>query len=360
MVKNQHYVPQFLLRKFSAEDSYKKINLYNINNKKIIRGAPINSQSSKNFFYGADQAIEKKLSNLENESSKIINNIIDLKNDFKFNANDKDILKKFIFIQYMRTLKFNDELDNVSTQFKKKLGLLSKESKSNGEKGYNLALKGYKYIKDLKIEFVINRTNLEFYLGDHPVIAHNFFSKTCGLALKGQSFFMPISPQILLVIYDKKALNLKKQIFSAESIKIFNSLQIKNSYQNVYFKTTFDTSNLVEINTQFNLDSLENIVGFTVKNIEDVNLSFIALSYNGLKEKQKNIQLTKELLIEFSKQNQENLNFFELYKLHGEKIFEYSARGISRKKEQGGVTFESQIKLLNDLRAKRGKIILFK
>lgn len=73
--KNQHYIPQFCLRKF-ASCSNKVINLYNLDSKKFIKNASIKHQACKDYFYGKDIAIENALAYFEDGVSKIFNQII--------------------------------------------------------------------------------------------------------------------------------------------------------------------------------------------------------------------------------------------------------------------------------------------
>ena len=64
--KNQHFVPQLLLRNFSSDSGKSKnsINTYIIKNKKFIENVSIKSQCSKNYFYGKNLIIEKKITSI--------------------------------------------------------------------------------------------------------------------------------------------------------------------------------------------------------------------------------------------------------------------------------------------------------
>ncbi len=74
--KNQHYVPQCYLKKFStSSESKAAICLYNLDRKKLIKNAPIKNQCSKNYFYGEDLVIEKALQEIEGIFSEIVRNL---------------------------------------------------------------------------------------------------------------------------------------------------------------------------------------------------------------------------------------------------------------------------------------------
>jgi hypothetical protein len=57
--KNQHFVPKFYLRHFSADK--KSIHLLNLKSEKPIFGAPLKNQCSRDYFYGEDGRHEKAL-----------------------------------------------------------------------------------------------------------------------------------------------------------------------------------------------------------------------------------------------------------------------------------------------------------
>ena len=54
MVKNQHYIPQFYLKRFGKDE---KIDAYDIKNKKFITNTNVSNFASKRFFY--DIELEK-------------------------------------------------------------------------------------------------------------------------------------------------------------------------------------------------------------------------------------------------------------------------------------------------------------
>ena len=63
MGKNQHYVPRFLLKRFSKDQ--KTINLFHFESNEIIRNAQIKHQASLDYIYGKDQMLESALQDLE-------------------------------------------------------------------------------------------------------------------------------------------------------------------------------------------------------------------------------------------------------------------------------------------------------
>src|SRR5687768_13502617 len=68
--KKQHYVPKFLLRRFSTDK--KSINLYNIKSKRKITNANLSNQCYSDYLYGKDLQFEKWLSGIEGELAKLL------------------------------------------------------------------------------------------------------------------------------------------------------------------------------------------------------------------------------------------------------------------------------------------------
>ena len=91
-VKNQHYVPRFLLKNFCNGDkkfiwTYDKHITYSPNNK--IKERPIRKVASEEFFYDQiknlkDTSFEYPLQEIESNAAPVINKIINDKKSDKF------------------------------------------------------------------------------------------------------------------------------------------------------------------------------------------------------------------------------------------------------------------------------------
>jgi hypothetical protein len=71
--KNQHYVPQFLLKRFSSNK--RSVSQLLIKEDKLIENSSIKAQCSEANFYDHDNVIEKSLSNTEGLISEILREI---------------------------------------------------------------------------------------------------------------------------------------------------------------------------------------------------------------------------------------------------------------------------------------------
>ena len=255
MTKNQHYVPQFYLRRFSEFERKKQINVYNLHHKKFIIGASIKGQAYKPFFYDNDGTIESYLSKIEyfssNSIAKLENNPVELANS------DIKNLYTFIALSYVRTKKFADEV-NMQMEFLRKHASYSSKIhgldaleepfwlKNPGLESLSALKDVYDKICDLRLEILINTTERQFIASDNPVIICNNFIigkkynyGTGGVALAVTTFILPISPYMIITLYDEDVYEMTTRgiiISDRNHVDILNRFQVANAESNVYYK----------------------------------------------------------------------------------------------------------------------------
>lgn len=101
---------------------------------------------------------------------------------------------------------------------------------------------------DLALRLIIAPDGMSFITSDHPAVFLNqaFFevirdSEITGTASKGLQIFLPISPELLLIAFDRdfyrvgNRKNLTYQLDRHADCDLINALQILNSEENVYF-----------------------------------------------------------------------------------------------------------------------------
>ncbi len=239
MVKNQHYTPQFYLKRFGKDE---KIDAYDIKNKKFITNTNVSNFASKRFFYDIElekldehisllkkiyniddtdedfkklinspQYIEKTLSNIEGEMSIFLDKI---ETDFSL-INDENFLATFfIFIRTLsvRTIGYRETLENITTQttnWLKKLGINNCSNYPLDISPNELAkLEQLKYIVSIpqtlkkSIDFFnnyniyigINHSNLGFIISNEPFISFELgFNDIC----------FPINPKLSIIMQVK-------------------------------------------------------------------------------------------------------------------------------------------------------------
>ena len=280
--KNQHYVPQCYLRRFSTPKTEKCTNLLNIDRKVFIKNAPIKKQCSKSYFYGEDLLLEKALQPFEGKYSEIVNCIT--KPSYQFTNDHKKFLKQFWLLQYSRTEaaskrsielseKFGSAIEHV-INFKLELD----EAVINSMRNF---VEDMDAVDDLNICLVKNKTNIDFITSDDPaVITNRLFiqkkqltGKSFGLGNSGIITFLPLTPKILALGYDADVYNIKDKngwvsIKSKKDIESINQHQYLNCRANIfvqnpksenYIKTAYKnvSHNRVEARHQINYSVFE-------------------------------------------------------------------------------------------------------
>lgn len=278
ITKNQHYVPQFLLKKFKISPSIdNKVQIYLFDkHSQTTEEKSIKYVFAEDYFYDKDNLVENQLGLVETKVSKEIDKIIHSGfSELKIAA---DILLQFIASQYFRTLTrrnsshkmINDgqmnlvksifEMNKDVSPFKEELdsgnidyghfdytdGDLRSISAMNAVNGLVL----FYLLKDLSFHILENNTDDEFIIGDQPVILSNWLQSSYKFTRRipvnsspaaiGAQLFMPLSPKLYICLYDPKVYKygskskIKTEI-NHESVQWLNKMQLIHSANAVGF-----------------------------------------------------------------------------------------------------------------------------
>ena len=316
--KKQHYVPVFYLKRFSL--SGKHIDLWNMESQKKILSANLRNQCYEDYSYEKNNEVEDILANIEGETSNILNNI----NCFDpYNSDKYKVLLLYIITQFFRSKYTWDEMnefyDNLSGYFsqfspmEEGLPITEAHRETIPEDTVMMAFSGFRYILDLDMKLLINRTGTEFITSDNPVILYNQLlsfmttrfgipgSRT-GLSAKGLQIFFPISSSELLFFYDSNSYyvgnrkNTTISITQEKDILGINTLQMCSAHENVYFKNNFPIEDLHNISSPYMRNNKSNLNISTNEDMSDdilhssrvdintnLRLSFISLTREGKK-----------------------------------------------------------------------------
>lgn len=258
--KEHHFVPRFYLKQFS--ENRKSINLFNIQHGKLIRRASIKGQCAHPHFYGPDSKIEDALGLVENKVSGIIRKIFEKERLPLTDAVDMIDLLGFVGLQRGRgqaAAQTNDEqsdaLAKLWVQDAPEFADYDMDEISfENEYPALLPLKTtgdlIHYVISMGSHLFINDTPLELITSDNPVIAHNQFCEgidyrgTLGWNSKGIQVFMPLSPRVLLLLYDSDVYSVGKtkketvtHLSSEVEIHNFNVFQTLNAQHNLYLRS---------------------------------------------------------------------------------------------------------------------------
>jgi hypothetical protein len=269
ITKNQHFVPQSLIKHFSEGDEV----VYVYDSKRNISRPPTSVARvlSENYFYDRDNLVENFLAqNVEGPAASIFQNIVD-NPTAPIICNKIDLLR-FITVQLNRTpsalsatLK---NIDNFTSSLIRELGELNgfdKETIENvkfvlndpkavlGQQTVEAAL-NWPLLDDLEWHILINKTDTSFVISDHPVVHYNWHLRNfnnityTSLTSCGLQVFLPISRSITLCLYDKKVYKFgdKKSHFNyvdeITDILLLNELQFRSRESFV----VYDSKNLTD------------------------------------------------------------------------------------------------------------------
>lgn len=284
--KNQHYLPKFYLRYFSKCEKEKEIGVYNINNKRTIRYAPIKSQASKAFYYGRDGVIEDWLSRIEGDFANVIKNLkLTMKPPKRFSDEHLTLLR-FVSCTFARnpmTIENGAEMMNkiMSTMFSNKESEYYDIPHTDTQDMMRISMDQMSQltvnILDLEIKLLVNKTDVPFIASDYPIVLYNSylerkkwaFSKV-GFGVRGLQIFIPISPDLTLTLFDSAIYKIggrKSNYLNLTTecdILQLNTLQYLNCIQHIYFSDLFSDKHLHKL--------LQNSLRFPRANIVQAEL----------------------------------------------------------------------------------------
>lgn len=266
--KSHHFVPRFYLRYFTSEG--KRVDLFNIAQKRLIRGAPLKGQCCRDYFYGKDVAHEQGIAATEGQTAQLFRLIFQhrrLPNSFTAGHVQ---LCFHVATQALRTQSAADALNEVvdgmwKEILKKDPTVMDKLDKVHI--GYDdpalvaigHAMLAFPLLMDLETRLLVAPKGSEFITSDNPVVMYNKFmmartlGSNTGFASKGLAIFFPICPFLNLVMYDKGVYHFGQsksdQVALASERDVFelNVLQAASASENVYlFSPTANIFKVVE------------------------------------------------------------------------------------------------------------------
>lgn len=257
--KKQHTVPKFYLKFFSNKKDNKTIGIFNIKSERFIRNGSLESQACKDYFYGKDKKIEDALQVIESEASRIFTSLI---RDFRLP--DKGTSDYFTLIvhtvyQASRTEYTSDAINEhfdklIKTAYKEDkrvknyLPMVKFRLKNPAAFSLGIISEFLPLVFDLEYKLLINKTGCKFITSDNPAVKYNQFMEKrkwpgghCGWQSIGFQLFMPLCPDVCLILYDKDIYDVGSKsrntlsIWNINDVKEINRLQFLNANENVYF-----------------------------------------------------------------------------------------------------------------------------
>jgi hypothetical protein len=252
--KNQHFVPRCYLRPFTLDGGNKAINLHNLDRAKSFPGAAVKGQCSGDYFYGDDLFIEKALQSFEGLYASRLKAILTA--GYQLVDVDRELLKEFWFLQYLRTKAASERAVAMHDQMDAELGGLPPSYKLEIRDAVSNAMKVFAKARnavfDLKVTLVRNRSVAPFITSDNPAVMTSrwHFSDPAayaapGLRNAGIIGMLPLSSEVLAVLYDGDVYAISHQagwidLTAADDAEAFNEHQVLNCEANLYFRNWSD------------------------------------------------------------------------------------------------------------------------
>lgn len=250
--KNQHFVPRTHFKPFSVDRVGDAIHLYNATADRAIPNAPLKGQCARDYFYGKDLVIEKRLRDIEGVYASFIRKLND--DALTCGTSDLKFLREFTLLQSFRTEAMFSRMQQADLSMRSAVFRNHQDKRPPGmgqEDAVKIAMgalaESIQYLDDLKTVLVINKTNLDFITSDDPAIRTNRYhlqrlaDRSSGVMSSGLIMCLPLTPRLLLMCYDPLVYTvpdktgLALHVTRRPDIEALNSLQFVNCVANIYF-----------------------------------------------------------------------------------------------------------------------------
>lgn len=258
-VKNQHYVPQFLLRNFSSRAekfiwAFDKNEKYSAQNQ--IKERAIKKVASEEYFYDQFKnsrigSYEYALQKAEDNSAPIVEKIIETRSIENLTEEERRTLSLFITLQNLRTkgqlLQTEIFLNTLSDQLKTKANI--RTPKTDPRKIWFSMLEQSTNFYEILMNkvWMLSESTKEFIISDNPVTLQNTTDRseirgTLGLDSYGIEIYLPISPSLTICLFCEKLFSnsgyeekkMPNLTCVPETVENLNSLQIAYSERFIF------------------------------------------------------------------------------------------------------------------------------
>ena len=258
--KNQHFVPQFHLRRWSQDG--RSIHVLHLASGRVIPKSSIKGQCSKAYLYGDDPKLEEAIQQLERAGAEAIRHCIETRQPP--GERDTVALLTYASFQWGRTPTAGAELEAIGTEMARRVlktpGVIDDpdalrhvdhirvEYKHPVQNGMKMAAEVGHCLLDLEPYLVINDSPVGFVTSDVAVTFHNQWCEkakgvgTRGFVSGGLQLFMPLSPRNALIFVDARVYKVGVRrgpnvvtFTSPADAEMLNQLQIEAAHHNIYF-----------------------------------------------------------------------------------------------------------------------------
>lgn len=257
---NQHYVPRFYMKNFSIIKKTRKedkvfIGFYQFDGELLKENVPTKSICYENYFYGEDGKIENDFRIKETKWAEVIKNIIEA-DKYNLEKDQEKVIKQFAIFQYSRTLAiYNYSKDMMAEMLQK--GIINRTPDIKEEIVKELVDEKIENevcvsdiisvcdnivqkIDDLDVSIIKFNTTKKLITSDMPIITMNpFCPSKVGFANMGIVILFPVSPEVMVAIYDGKIYREFKPymtISNEEEVVNLNKYQVISAEERILSK----------------------------------------------------------------------------------------------------------------------------
>ncbi|WP_367899166.1 DUF4238 domain-containing protein [Leptospira sp. WS58.C1] len=269
--KKAHFVPVSYLKLFSGNQV--TFHSYNVDRNVFMANIAVANQCQKDYLYGKEKEIEELLGKQEESFVRLLKAINQDPSKSSILSDDN----VFLQIITMLNLQYTRTLDNIRNQsvLKNEFRKIKEKRIKNHDDAISdapIQLHSLKALMDgiecavlaldLKLTIIQNDSDTKFITSDAPVIIYNLLfekyleKRAFGIASKGLLVFYPISPNVLIMLYDPNIYLLEAgneivEKITTDDVEFLNGLQVANCSNNVYFRDESEKLKVGEIVKRF-------------------------------------------------------------------------------------------------------------
>lgn len=255
--REHHFVPRFYLRRFASDRRRRLIHLHNIPRALTKRDIGLRKQCRRTGFYGATDKIEDALAKAEADMAPVLNSIVKSHRLPRPGSAEHVGLLLFVAFQMQRTTAAASSCDDLTDKAMKQIwsryamarGINLDQFRIGHERPVLVALSAVAEIAimldDLGMLLLLREKGAPaFVTSDNPVFRHNEWvpgRDGIGIGVHGVQLFIPLSPDMLLMLYDKPVYKMKGDrrggplTIGTDDLESLNYAQAINADQNLYF-----------------------------------------------------------------------------------------------------------------------------
>jgi hypothetical protein len=260
--KSHHYTPKFLLKNFSDDPAKRSIRLFRVSARCHVDRASIRNQCARDYFYGTNGEVEGALGEIEGRTAEVIREVRASGTLPDHDSDDYGLLLTFIAYQWTRTPVATDRENAFHTALAREVARLNPTLRADADIDELMVRSAHpvssifydagqhvQILGDLNAKLLRNATNVEYLIGDAPVVFHNQWCRRApsfgglGYASAGLQIFLPIGPEDLLVLYDRDVYEVGDSakdvatIVDPAEVRAFNALQFAAAEDVLFYKS---------------------------------------------------------------------------------------------------------------------------